>query len=201
MSNNSETRYAKYVNEPWLWHWGHSFRFRQQNLCEIPSSGEITMTSYPVSNKTSLSRKPCIPGTKLLWNAISKSWSLFQNPSQKFSWSALCGESRWSHIRLAIIPRYLGNHASQMKCYMLRNAIRKSWSLFQNPSWKNAWSTLVGEITMTLSTVGNKTSLSRIPCIADKKLLLITIMKSWSLNNLYKNSKLYSKNLSVYKCC
>jgi len=32
-------------------------------------------------NKTSLSRKPCIPDEKLLWNAIKKSWSLFQNPS------------------------------------------------------------------------------------------------------------------------
>jgi len=28
-----------------------------------------------------LSRKPCIPDKKLLWNAIRKSWSLFQNPS------------------------------------------------------------------------------------------------------------------------
>jgi len=43
-----------------------SFGFRQQNLCETPPSGEITMTSYPPCNITSLSRKPCIPDKKLL---------------------------------------------------------------------------------------------------------------------------------------
>jgi len=34
------------------------------------SGGGLTMTSFPVCNKTSLSRKPCIPDIKLLWNAI-----------------------------------------------------------------------------------------------------------------------------------
>jgi len=29
-------------------------------ICESPNSGEITMTSFPVGNKTSLSRKPYI---------------------------------------------------------------------------------------------------------------------------------------------
>jgi len=54
-------RYAKYVNKPWLWNWGRSFGFRQQNLAE---------------------------------------------------------KSRWRHIWLAIKPRYLGNHASQIQsCY------------------------------------------------------------------------------------
>jgi len=82
-------RYEKYVAEPWIWNWGRSFEFRQQNLFETPPSGEITMTSYPVYNiKTSLSRKPCIQDEKLLWNAIRKSWSLFQNPSWKIAWSA-----------------------------------------------------------------------------------------------------------------
>jgi len=81
-------KYAKYVNERWLWHWGRSLRFRQQNLCETPPVGEITMKLYLTCNKTSLSRKPCIPDTKLLWNAIRKSWSLFQNPSCNMAWSA-----------------------------------------------------------------------------------------------------------------
>jgi len=34
------------------------------------------MTSFPVGNKTSLSRKPCIPDKKLPWITIMKSWSL-----------------------------------------------------------------------------------------------------------------------------
>jgi len=64
------------------------FRIRQDKSAEAPLSGEITKTSYPVCNKTSLSRKPCIPDKKLIWNTISKSWSLFQNPSRKITWSA-----------------------------------------------------------------------------------------------------------------
>jgi len=46
-----------------------------KNRLNAPPGGEITMTSYPVGNKTSLSQKPCIPDKKLLWNAIRKSWS------------------------------------------------------------------------------------------------------------------------------
>jgi len=49
---------------------------------------EITTTSHPAWNKTTLSRKPCILDKKLLRNAIRKSWSLFQNPSCKIAWSA-----------------------------------------------------------------------------------------------------------------
>jgi len=48
---------------------------------EASPSGEIMMTSYPACNKISFSRKPCIPDEKLIWNTISKSWSLFQNQS------------------------------------------------------------------------------------------------------------------------
>jgi len=76
------------------------------------------MTSYPVCNKTSLSRKPYIPDRKVL-----------------------------------------------------RNAIRKSWSLFQNSLWKLVWTDPSGEITMTSYPACNKSSLSQKPCIIDKKLL------------------------------
>jgi len=48
---------------------------------------EIMMTSYPAWNKTSLSRKSCIADKELLWNAIRKSKSLFQNTSCKIAWS------------------------------------------------------------------------------------------------------------------
>jgi len=43
-----------------------------------------------------------------------------------------------------------------------------------------------GRLTMMSCLVGNKTSLSRIPSIADNKLLWSTIMKSWLLSNFYK---------------
>jgi len=122
-----------------IWNWGRSFRFRQQNLCEMPPNGEITMTSYPVGNKTSLSRKPCIPDKKLLWNANRKSWSLFQISSWKFAGSAPSGE-----ITMTSYP--VSNKTSLSRKpfvpdkKLLWNANSKSWSLFQNPSWKIAWS-------------------------------------------------------------
>jgi len=67
---------------------GRSFRFRHENLPEAHPSVEITMTSYTACNETSLSRKPSILDKKLVWNAIRKSWSLFQNPSWQFAGSA-----------------------------------------------------------------------------------------------------------------
>jgi len=67
---------------------GRSFRIRPKNVRAASPGRGLTMTSYPVCNKTSLSRTPCIADKKLLWNAIMKSWSLFQNPSCKIAWSA-----------------------------------------------------------------------------------------------------------------
>jgi len=58
-----------------------SFRIRPQIMRAAPPDGGLTMTSYPVGNKTSLSRKPYIADKKLQWNAVRKSWSLFRNPS------------------------------------------------------------------------------------------------------------------------
>jgi len=42
-----------------------------------------------------------------------------------------------------------------------------------------------GGLTMKSCPVGNKTSISQKPCIADKKSLWITIMKSWSISHFY----------------
>jgi len=44
---------------------GRSFRIRLEKLREAPLGGGLTITSYPASNKTSLSRKPRIPDKKL----------------------------------------------------------------------------------------------------------------------------------------
>jgi len=64
---------------------GRSFRIRHEKLPEAPPSGGNTITSYPACNKTSLSRKPCILDKQLVWNAIRKSWPLFQNLSSKIA--------------------------------------------------------------------------------------------------------------------
>jgi len=67
---------------------GRSFRIRHEEWPETPPGAEITMTSYPACNKTSLSRKPCIPDKNLLWITNRKSCSLFQDASWKIAWSA-----------------------------------------------------------------------------------------------------------------
>jgi len=71
---------------------GRFIRIRHENSLEAPPSEEFTMTSYLPCNKTSLSQKPCIPDKKLIWNTISNSWLLFQNPSWKIEWSTPGGE-------------------------------------------------------------------------------------------------------------
>jgi len=55
-------------------------------------------------NKTSLSRKPYIRVKQLLWNAIRKSWSLFQNPSWKCVKRPLAQKTRWRHIWRHVRP-------------------------------------------------------------------------------------------------
>jgi len=156
---------------------GRFFRISQEKSPEAPLSGEITMTSYPACNKTSLSRKPCIPDKKLICNTISKSWSLFQNPSWKIAWSApLAEKSRWCEIRLSMKPRYLGNHVSHMKSYY-----GTLWGghgrCFRNRHEKSPKAPPSGEMTMTSYPVDNETSLSRKPCIPDEKLLRNAIRK------------------------
>jgi len=48
--------------------------FMKKCVNAIPGGG-LTMTSYPVGNKTSLSRKPFTADRKLLCFSIMKSWS------------------------------------------------------------------------------------------------------------------------------
>jgi len=54
---------------------GRSFRIRHEQLREVPPGGEITITSYPACNKTSLSRKPCMADKKYygsLWGKYGR---------------------------------------------------------------------------------------------------------------------------------
>jgi len=159
-------RYAKYVNKPWLWNWGISFRFHQQNLCKTAPRNH--MTSYPVGNKTSSSQKPCIQDKTLLWNAIWRSWSIFQNPPCKIAWSAPAIE-----ITLTSYPACNKTSLSRKPCIpvkkLLWNTIRKSYSCsFRMRHVKSPEAPHGGEITMTSFPAYNKTSLSRKPCITDK---------------------------------
>jgi len=89
-------------------------------------------------------------------------------------------KSWWRHIRLAMKPRYLGNHASQIKSYYvtLSGSHGRTFRIRHEKSRKAPPG---GEIMMLSYSAGNKTSLYRKPCIPDKKLLWNTVGKSWSL--------------------
>jgi len=91
----------------------------------------------------------------------------------------LAKKSRWRYIRLAIKPRYLGNHASHMKSYW--ETLSERIGRFIKIRHENSpEAPLSEEITITSYQTSIKTSLSRKPCIPDGKLLCNTIRKSWS---------------------
>jgi len=97
--------------------------------------------------------------------------------------------SRWRRIRLAIKPRYLGNHASQINSYYgsLSGSHGRSFRIRHEKSFEAPPG---GEKTMTSYTVCNTTSLPRKPCIAVEKLLLKTFMKSWSLSTFNEKQQI-----------
>jgi len=106
---------------------GRSFRIRHEKSHEAPPRGEITMTSYPACNKTSLSRKTCIP-IKSYYGTLS--WSHAR--SFRIRHEKVCAVPPGGGLTMTSYPfdnkpRYLGNHASQIK--RLLNTFMKSWSL------------------------------------------------------------------------
>jgi len=74
-------------------------------------------------------------------------------------------------MRLAMKPRFLGNHASQMKSYYgtLSGSHGQTFRIRHEKSRETPPGV---DITMTSYPACNKSTFSRKPCIADKKLLL-----------------------------
>jgi len=99
----------------------------------------------------------------------------------------LAEKLRRRHIRLAIKPRYLRNHASQIKSYYWSLAGSNGRS-FRIHHKKSPEAPPGGEITMTWYLT---CKISSEPCIPDKKILWITIRKSWSLSDFYKKNSKY----------
>jgi len=54
---------------------GRFFRIRHEKVHTVFPGERLTMTSYTVGNKTSLSWKPCIVDKKLLYGSLSGSHS------------------------------------------------------------------------------------------------------------------------------
>jgi len=151
-------RYTKYVNEPWLWNWGLFFRFRQQNLCETPlvekSQWRHIRFYFMVSEITRFYFKPRYLGNHV--SQITVTMERYQEVvvalSESVIWNRLkrplVEKSSWRHIRIAINPRYLGNHASQLKSYYLSRSGNHILS-FRIHYEKSPEAPLGGEITMT----------------------------------------------------
>jgi len=144
---------------------------------------EITMTSYPACKKTS--PKPYIPDKELPWNAIRKAWLLFQNPSWKSTCSAPGGG-----MTMTSYPVGYKTSLSRKPCAAAKKllwiTIRSHGCSFRMRHEKSREARSSGGLTMTSYIACNKTSVSQKSCIADKKLLFNTSMKSWSLSNFYK---------------
>jgi len=154
-----------------------------------PPGKGLTMTSYPPCNKSSLSRKPRT-SMKSYYGTLSGNHGLsFRILHEKGVKRILAEDLRWHHIRLSIIPRFLGKHTSQMKSNYGKLSESHDRS-FRIRHVKQRAAPPGGGQTMTSYPVCNTTSLSRKPCLAAKTLLWITILKSWSPSNLYLKQQL-----------
>jgi len=105
---------------------GRSLRIRHEKSPQAPPGGGLMMTSYPVGNKTSLSRKRMHPRCKVTTERyqevrVALSQSVIVNRLKR----PLVEKLRWRHIRWAIKPRYLGNVADNKLLWI---TIMKSWS-------------------------------------------------------------------------
>jgi len=121
------------------WSHGRSFRICHKKSPEAPPSGKITMTSYPVGNETSLSRKPCVPDEKFIWTLSVSHGRSFRNRHENLPEAPPGVE-----IPMMSDPACNKSTLSRKPCIadkkLLLITITKSWSHFQNPSWKIAWS-------------------------------------------------------------
>jgi len=135
-----------------------SFRIRHENSLKAPPSGDITMTSYPACNKSSLSRILCILDKKVGMERYQEvTFALSESVKKKSPEAPLVEKSQWSHIRLAVKPRYLGNNASHIKSYYgtLSGIHGRSFRIRHKNSPEAPPS---GEITMTSYPACNETS-------------------------------------------
>jgi len=78
---------------------GHSFRIRHEKSPKAPPDWEITMTSYPVCNKTSLSRKPWISDKINVERYQEVMVALSESVMKICLMRPLAEKSRWRHIR------------------------------------------------------------------------------------------------------
>jgi len=179
---NHASQIKRYYGSPSRSHY-RSFRIHHEKSREAPPGGEIMITSYSIGNKTSSSRKPCIQIKSYYWTLSRSHGRSFRIRHEKVRVAPPGGGLMMTVGNKT--PRYLGNLASQIKSYypyqefmvalsesVMKNHIKRP--LEEKSRWHN-------------NQFAVKPQKS---CIAYKKLLLNTFMKSWSLSNFYfkKNS-------------
>jgi len=163
---------------------GRSYRIGHEISREALPGGDNTITSYPACNKTLLSWKPCIPDKKFAMGFYQEVMVTLLESGLKSSCSA-----SWRRTDDDVIfdEQYNLVVLETMQWQLKSCNESQSWSLGHSFRIRHAISCEAppgGDNTITLYPVCNNTSLSRKPCIADKKLLLNAFMKSWSLSNL-----------------
>jgi len=94
------------------------------------------MTSYPIGNKTSLSRKPCIPDKKLLLNSISSFGICHENvraapPGGGLMMTSYLVGNKTSVSQKPCIADIKLLWITIMKCWSLSNFIKKQQILMQ----------------------------------------------------------------------
>jgi len=93
------------------------FRLRPAQSSEAPLGEEFMMTSYLACNKTLLSQKPCTP-EKSCSGTLAGSYGRYFRIRHEKSREAPPGDQiPMTSYPACKIPRYLENHASQMKSY------------------------------------------------------------------------------------
>jgi len=95
-----------------------------------------------------LGRSPALPNLVRIWWAVEtprggniyRSCDIYRSVNKTCVRRRLAENSRWRHIRLAIKPRYLGNHASQLKSYRWYHqevvAVSESWKSARSAPWR-----------------------------------------------------------------
>jgi len=111
-----------------------------------------------------------------LWRSHDRSFRIRHEKSPK---APLVEKSRWRHIRLAIKPCYIGNHASQIKSYngTLSGSQGCSFIIRHEKSFEVPPG--LG-LAITSYPVGYTTSLSRKPCTVAKSYYW-SLTRRWSL--------------------
>jgi len=147
---------------------GRSFRICHEKLPKALPGEKITMTWCPACNTTALARKPCIRDKKSYYGTVSGSNGCSFRIRPEKSREASPGGG------LTITSYPVGNTTSLSRKYAwYLKKCYESLTVSYNRSFRIRHEKVCaafpgGGLTMTSCTVGNKTSLSRKPCIADK---------------------------------